>query len=272
MTVDTYTATTTSPIRPPKRISTLVTTLFQEIEQNLNTAADSSDYIKTINYTTLGVDQLLPQLLTIFLDARSHAYSMQGRPDSAIADAHRLIGHSSTPADGHLRKANVFIMYGRQLQAIEACDEGLQNTVPGKKQQGDVQQLQKEREMAIKCNEKQIDFVAKLPIEIVNDAIIPLLSQSAKTACLTVSKSWRNIVVDCSSVWETLPVDDNDQETICNFSLIPYIGRHIKSLKIKTQISAVHKAFFQFMKSGYFNRIESLKVTGTTILSHNTAY
>ena len=266
MTEDTYTVTTASPIRPPKRISTLVAALFQEIEQNLNSAADSNDYSKTINYTTLGVDQLLPQLRTIFLDARSHAYSMQGRPDSAIADAHRLIGHSSMPVDGHLRKANVFIMYGRQLQAIEACDEGLQNTVPGEKQQVAVQQLQKEREMAIKYNEKQIDFIHGLPVEIVNDSVIPLLSQSAKTACLTVSKSWRSIVIACSRAWETLSVDDNDQETICNFRLTPYIGRHVKSLRVNTQIDAVHQIFFLFMKSGYFSKIESLKFIGITIL------
>ena len=54
-----------------------------------------------------------------------YAYSMQGQPDTGIADAHRTIRQASMLADGYLRKVNVFTMYGKQLQAVEGYDEGL---------------------------------------------------------------------------------------------------------------------------------------------------
>lgn len=47
-------------------------------------------------------------------------------------------------AYGYLRKGDVFSMYGKQLQDIEAYDEGLQNTATGIDQEVNVYELQRD--------------------------------------------------------------------------------------------------------------------------------
>ena len=259
--ITTATTATTKSILAPKRLSPLATP-FLELVQNLNSAIDNHDYNKVINYTTLGVDQLLSEQRMILLDARAYAYSMQGQLDPAIADSHRMIGHSSISAYGYLRKANVFTMYGKQLQAIEAYDEALQNVAPGEEHDVYIRQLEQERIMVQKRNKSQIDFITKLPADIVNVEIIPFFSSSTKAACLTVSKSWRRIIVNCSALWEQLSVDDNDQETILFCGIVSMIGCHVKQLSINTKLTTVLTACFQFMKDGYFSKMESLEIKG----------
>ncbi|KAG2225700.1 hypothetical protein INT45_012172 [Circinella minor] len=232
-------AAATTSVLAPKRL-TCLTTLFLELVQNLNNAIDKHDYTKVIDYTTLGIDQLLSKQRIILLDARAYAYSMQSQPDSAIVDAHRMIGHASMSPDGYFRKANVFTMYGKQLQAIEAS----------------------ERIMAQKRNKSQIDFITMLPADIVNVEIIPFFSSSTKAACLTVSKSWRRIIVDCSTLWEQLSVNDNDQETMQLFGMVPIIGCHVNQLSINAKLMTILTACFQFMKDGHFSKMKTLEIQG----------
>ncbi|KAG2219605.1 hypothetical protein INT45_004856 [Circinella minor] len=160
ITTITAAATSTKSILAPKRLTSLATP-FLELVQNLDNAINKQDYNKVIKYTTLGIDQLL---------------SKQRQSDLAIADAHRMIGHSLMSVDGYLRKANVFSMYGRQLQAIEAYDEGLQNVAPGEDQEVYIRQLEQERMVARKRNNNHIDFITKLPADIVNVVIILVFS------------------------------------------------------------------------------------------------
>ena len=196
---------------------------------------------------------------------------MNGQPGLAIADAHQIIKYSPVSAEGYLRKANTFVLYGNQLQAIEAYDEGLRNaTAFGGDQQMYIKQLEKGRKEAIKQKSyKVIDFIIKLPIEPVGHTIIPLLPLSTRSVCLTVSKAWREILLDCSHVWENLSVIDNNRETLRLFALAPCIGRHVKYLVISTQVDIVHKTLFQFMKNGYYNKIELLKIKGIASLLFN---
>ena len=259
--ITTATTATTKSILAPKRLSPLATP-FLELVQNLNSAIDNHDYNKVINYTTLGVDQLLSEQRMILLDARAYAYSMQGQLDPAIADSHRMIGHSSISAYGYLRKANVFTMYGKQLEAVEAYDEGLQNVSPGEDQNVYIQQFEQERIVALEKNKNQIDFFTMLPVDIVNSEIIPLLSSSTKVACLAVSKSWRQIVLGCSIVWERLSANDTDRESTRLFHMVPSIRCHVKQLSINSKLTAVHTACFQFMKDGYFSKLKSLEIKG----------
>ncbi|KAI7858677.1 hypothetical protein BDC45DRAFT_596165, partial [Circinella umbellata] len=267
ITATTTASVTTTSVLAPKRLTCLATP-FLELVQNLNNAIDKHDYTKVIDYTTVGIDQLLSKQRMILLDARAYAYSMQSQPDSAIADAHRMIGHSSMSANGYFRKANVFTMYGKQLQAIEAYDEALQNVAPGEEHDVYIRQLEQERIMVQKRNKSQIDFITKLPADIVNVEIIPFFSSSTKAVCLTVSKSWRRIIVNCSALWEQLSVDDNDQETKLFCGIVSMIGCHVKQLSINTKLTTVLTACFQFMKDGYFSKMKSLEIKEIGNVNH----
>ena len=198
---------------------------------------------------------------------------MKGQPELAIADAQRTIDCLSTSAEGYLRKANILTMYGKQAQAIEAYKEGLRNTETEKERQISIQQMEKGLTESIKQNEIRVDFISKLPIDVVKDAIIPLFAPSANATCLAVSKVWRKIFVDCPGIWESLLAADDDQNTIRLFNMIPSAGRYVKYLTINTHVSAVHTACFRFMKNGHLSRIESFKMKkGTTKWSNNISF
>ncbi|KAG2225703.1 hypothetical protein INT45_012175 [Circinella minor] len=235
----------TTSAHSPKKI-TAVTTLtpLDIIVQNLNASISNNGHRNTISYATSALNLLFLQQTMDLLDARAYAYSMQGQPELAIKDANQIIKYSLTSTEGYLRKANIFTMYGKQAQAIEAYKEGLQNTTPGKEQQISIEQMEKGLVEAVKQNKVQVDFISKLPTDIVNNVIMPLLSPSTNASCLAVSKLWREVLIGCSSIWENLSATEDNPNSIRLFNMIPSAGPHVKYLTIDTNVSAIHTDCF----------------------------
>ena len=254
---------TSSPLLTPTQLINLSTDAL-EIAQKLESTVKNHGYQETIKYVCKAVDELIPQIQLILYDMRSDAYSMQGNFESAIQDSQRMIGRAPTVAAGYLRKATVCSMYGKQIQAVEAYDEGIQtssclsssyNTPEA------IQSLSVGRAKVVAINEKRVNFFPVLAIEIA-DNIVSRLSQTARLTCLNVSKGWCKKMKECRDGWQILFIDNN-RDDIKLLSLLPHISCYTKQLVIDTSYGrSVNPLYLKYMREEKFSKIESIKLTG----------
>ncbi|KAG2221703.1 hypothetical protein INT45_002741 [Circinella minor] len=251
--VDNSRTTTTTTLSSSSPSSSLTSTQLikltkdvLKIEQKLKNTIKNQDYQETITYASEVADKLIPLIQLILYDTRAHAYSMQGQFEQAIQDTQRMIGQSPTVAAGYLRKATVFSMYGKQIQAIEAYDEGIQR-----------------REKAVATNEKCVDFFPLLAVEIA-DNIVSRLSQATRLTCLTLSKEWLKKMKECRDGWQSLYIDNN-RDDIKLLSLLPHISYYTRYLVIDTSYgTTVNPLYLTYMRNERFSKIESIKITALT--------
>ena len=182
--------------------------------------------------------------------------------DLAIADAHKMMSLPSMLPNGYLRKADILKMNGELPVAIEVYNDGLQKTPPEEKNKIFIQQLKNGLKETRIQNKEPVDFISKLPLEIVNNNIMPRLEQSTKEVCSRVSRIWHKKIMDYQDRWSNLFVDDDNQETLRVFNTIPSMEYHIKQLTIDTKSNTIPMTCFRYMRNGYLNKLESLKIKG----------
>ncbi|KAG2220582.1 hypothetical protein INT45_008763 [Circinella minor] len=254
-----------SSILPPMRLTPLAAS-FLKVAESIDSAIDNCDYDSTINHTTCTIDQQdIQQLLMALIDTRAYSYAMQGQMDLAIADAYKMMSLPSMLPNGYLRKAEILKMDGKLQEAIQVYDDGLRKTPPEEKNKAFIQQLKNGLKEARIQNKEPVDFISKLPVEIVNNNIIPHLEQSTKEVCLQVSRVWHKKLLDYQDKWSNLFVDDDNQETLRVFNTIPSTEYNIKQLTINTESDTIPITCFRYMRYEYLNKIESLKIKITDI-------
>ncbi|KAI8145610.1 hypothetical protein BJV82DRAFT_711770 [Fennellomyces sp. T-0311] len=229
---------------------------IQETLQRLSRANGAREYQQAIRHATSAIDQTLTSQLLDLLDNRAYSYAIQGRPDLAITDTQRMIGYSPTKVAGYLRKGMILSLYGYQIQAVEAYDEGIQNAAPDSSR---FDNLKIAREAAIDLNETRIDIITKSPVEIANQ-ILSQLPQAAAVNCLSISKAWRERTLCCEQLWRDLSVC-GDPASICLFNIMPYFAHHVQHLKVNSTLKGAPSILFEHMKNGLFVKIESLEMS-----------
>ncbi|KAI7856174.1 hypothetical protein BDC45DRAFT_604532 [Circinella umbellata] len=252
-------------ILPPMQLTSLARS-FLKVAESIDSAINNRDYDSTINHTTCTIDQQnTQQLLMVLIDTRAYSYAMQGQMDLAVADAHKMMSLPSMLPNGYLRKADILKMNGELQEAIKVYNDGLQKTPPEEKNKIFIQQLKNGLKEARIQNKEPVDFISKLPPEIVNNNIMPRLEQSTKEVCSQVSRVWHKKIMDYQDRWSNLFVDDDNQETLRVFNTIPSTEYNIKQLTISTESNTIPITCFRYMRNGYLNKLESLKIKVTKI-------
>ncbi|KAI7856176.1 hypothetical protein BDC45DRAFT_604534 [Circinella umbellata] len=252
-------------ILPPMQLTSLARS-FLKVAESIDSAINNRDYDSTINHTTCTIDQQnTQQLLMVLIDTRAYSYAMQGQLDLAIADAHKMMSLPSMLPNGYLRKADILKMNGELQEAIKVYNDGLQKTPPEEKNKIFIQQLKNGLKEARIQNKDPVDFISKLPVEIVNNNIMPRLEQSTKKVCSQVSRVWHKKILNHQDRWNNLFVDDNNQETLRVFSTIPSTKYNIKQLTIDTKSNTIPMTCFRYMRNGYLNKLASFKMKATNI-------
>ncbi|KAI7847450.1 hypothetical protein BDC45DRAFT_611014 [Circinella umbellata] len=252
-------------ILPPMQLTPLARS-FLKVAESIDSAINNRDYDSTINHTTCTIDQQnTQQLLMVLIDTRAYSYAMQGQMDLAIADAHKMMSLPSMLPNGYLRKADILKMNGEIQEAIEVYSDGLRKTPPEEKNKIFIQQLKNGLKEARIQNKEPVDFISKLPVEIVNNNIMPHLEQSTKKVCSQVSRIWHKKILNHQNRWNNLFVDDNNQETLRVFSTIPSTKYNIKQLTIDTKSNTIPITCFRYMRNGYLNELASFKMKATNI-------
>ncbi|KAG2222013.1 hypothetical protein INT45_006713 [Circinella minor] len=238
--------------------------LFEQRYQQIQDTINNGTHHQLIQDVTLAIDDVFQSQLLVLLDIRAYAHAMEGHYQLACADAEQMIKHAPFLSSGYVRQGIVLSMYGRQAKAIEKFDYALQlaNISSGNniEQQEDIKRLNACKTAAILLNESRVDFIARLPVEIVNN-IITLLPKSSKVSCIHVARIWAQRTLDCASAWKTFSADGNrvDNQVAAKTE---HIAGHIEKLRINTSNKMVRSKYIQCMRNGLFKRLHSLTLTG----------
>ncbi|KAI7850152.1 hypothetical protein BDC45DRAFT_539514 [Circinella umbellata] len=228
---------------------------FNIIQNSVKKTVESA---QNIQYTTPSA-AVSKQGSTIFqkLEAQWQTYLKQGTPDIALADAEQMINLLPHSAVGFIRKSEAYLMYGYKKQALSTYDNGLRSVT----NTFDIQQLLLAREQIIMeiHNAKRIDFLACLPMEIVNE-IVSQLSKTSKATCLSVSKTWRERTIESPDAWKYISIDNTTVVNIRIASILGHVAPRVRYFTLKNVHDSVHQKYLQNIRPGRFKKIQSLEI------------
>ena len=249
--------------------------LFEQRYRHIQNTINNGTHHQLIQDVTMAIDDVFQSQLLVLLDIRAYAHAMEGHYQLACTDAEQMIEYAPHLPAGYVRQGIVFSMYGRQTKAIEKFDYALliannssnnnnNNTSTQhaqQQQQEDIKRLIACKNEAISLNDRRVDFIARLPVEIVN-SIITLLPKSSKVSCMRVARIWAQRTLDCASAWKTLSASGNriDNQVAAKTECI---AGHIEKLRIDTPNKIVRSKYIQCMRNGLFKRLRSLTMTGS---------
>ncbi|KAJ8652706.1 hypothetical protein O0I10_011651 [Lichtheimia ornata] len=133
------------------------------------------------------------------LNERARLLANSAQFDTALRDATAIRAILPGSGLGYLATGDVYCQQGRYAAAISIYDQGLQ-AVP--ESDACYHQLQQQRLAAIANNNKRVDFISRLPLDIVITNIVPRM----EPACLQsdvlfeplyVSRGWRKRILQC---------------------------------------------------------------------------
>ncbi|KAI8150411.1 hypothetical protein BJV82DRAFT_587086, partial [Fennellomyces sp. T-0311] len=217
-------------------------------------AIDERDYRRAIEFASTTLVKIQESLVMTVLEHRAYALGMEGKFDLAVKDAQDMISYKPTSAVGYLRLGDLYRIQGKQLCAIDTYTKGLQSV---SENNPNYPQLVEDNELATKQSNSRVDFIAKLPIEIVDD-IVALLPDGSKSTSLGVSSIWRNKIFECSNTWKTLTTGDGADNHLT--SIITHIASHVEDLTINTTDRQVFFRYLIGINAGSFSKIRSLNL------------
>ncbi|KAI9259643.1 hypothetical protein BDA99DRAFT_98380 [Phascolomyces articulosus] len=250
---------------------------FETSFKNLEVAYTHHDHKQTIQLASTAVDQILRLQLNATLNYRAYAFGMNSQFSQAVKDAHDMIIYNPTSAIGYLRLGSLYQMQGKQVKAIEAYRLGLQSV---SQNDADYAQLVCGKELATEQNEKRIDFLQQLPVEVAN-RIIVMLPHETKAAGLVVSSVWRKRILECGKAWTTLSTGDDDPGTSDDnnttsidtriASSIHEIARYVEYLTLDSQDQRLCTKYLLCMRNGQFSKIKRffLKAAATKLMTQS---
>ncbi|KAI9268190.1 hypothetical protein BDA99DRAFT_358657 [Phascolomyces articulosus] len=259
---------------PPFNIPFIDQPLFEQYIHKLNDCIQERAYQQTIHDATIVIDHLIQSQLLVLLDIRARAYSLHCQPKAASDDAEIMIQNASALAAGYIRQGSVFSMYGRQQQALEIYEKGIDKIRSTRNQSADppfdtkeIQKLEACVEEARALNDSRVDFFTWLPKECVY-IIISLLSMEEKATCILVNNSWRQRIFECIdlAMWEDFLVG-NRKHDMTLAKAAPYFACFTKTLTLDTWNVEACGAYMKHMADGYFKKLHLLKTTADSVFA-----
>ncbi|KAI8143356.1 hypothetical protein BJV82DRAFT_668977 [Fennellomyces sp. T-0311] len=200
---------------------------------NVQTAARDQDCSGILKFASQALITIKDALVTV-VDVRIHVLLKQGRFHEAIQDAQSMITHEPTLATGYLRLGDMYRMQGKQQSAIDT-------------------------ELAVGKSKARVDFVARLPIEIV-DSIVVLLPAKEKPVYCSVSSTWcNNLAKLATEIQESMTIDDTSKGL--SMCITPGVWNGVEDLTFKATNRHVLIRYMHSMSIGDFDAPEDLTAT-----------
>lgn len=137
------------------------------------------------------IQQTMLQLYHALHD-RAKLLANSAQFDAALRDASAMIHMQPTVGLGYLCQGDVYCLQGRYAAALPVYDNGLQAVSSSDPYYKDLLQ---QRMSAMRINNKRIDFVGQLPVDIISTYLIPrIMPVLLSTGCcpyLHVSRTWQ---------------------------------------------------------------------------------
>ncbi|CDS10639.1 hypothetical protein LRAMOSA11125 [Lichtheimia ramosa] len=195
--------------------------------------ASTGTYKQLVHDSTTELLQSIQCILSA-LDRRSMGLSKCASFESALYDANLMQQLSSTSALGYIREAMIYSEQGKQRHVIDISNQAL-DVVDTK--DPDYVTLQRVKKDAEQRDNKRIDFISQLPVEIVITTLIPLFMKKHPSldACkpcpyLYVSNLWRDRIIQCTSGLDFVIQERNEEDA---FPQLIQFAQHTKSLCVR---------------------------------------
>lgn len=172
--------------------------ILSDLCQQHKPTAPTSKYAPIVYDSTTQLHEPVQSILSV-LDRRANAFTKCADFNAALRDANVMQQLSSSSAIGYLREASIYSEQGKQRCVIDTCTQAL-NVVDTMDTHYDA--LQRLKMDAEQRQDKKIDFISQLPLDIVVTALIPLImdqhmSASAPRPYLYVCQGWLDRIVQC---------------------------------------------------------------------------
>ncbi|KAI8143357.1 hypothetical protein BJV82DRAFT_713554 [Fennellomyces sp. T-0311] len=221
---------------------------------NVQTAARDQDCSGILKFASQALITIKDALVTV-VDVRIHVLLKQGRFHEAIQDAQSMITHEPTLATGYLRLGDMYRMQGKQQSAIDTYDLGIQSASADHPHYS---QMFDNRELAVGKSKARVDFVARLPIEIV-DSIVVLLPAKEKPVYCSVSSTWcNNLAKLATEIQESMTIDDTSKGL--SMCITPGVWNGVEDLTFKATNRHVLIRYMHSMSIGGFGKLKTLKL------------
>ncbi|KAI9272717.1 hypothetical protein BDA99DRAFT_499045 [Phascolomyces articulosus] len=124
-------------------------------------------------------------------------------------------------------------------------------------------------------NQNRFDIIAHIPLEIVSLIILAIDSVSDRFNLLDVSKTWRNVISECSSPWNEITINGSlvARRNKWRISLLPLINQHIIKLNLfKIKDNSLCESIYSQMAQGEFKKLEKLSIRECSTPSDPTIF
>ncbi|KAI9494159.1 hypothetical protein BDB00DRAFT_871683 [Zychaea mexicana] len=222
---------------------------IDSIQAVTTTMAPVNDCNAVVYETTASIIELLTK--------RATAHEKLGRVNDALDDAHLIIVQSPTRAQGYLLAGNVYSNQGRERQAVQILQTGLQQVVASSERQ----QLEFLLARSKHRLEQRIDFVSLLPAEITSMIWVWLGINESLVEAMLVSKTWRAAILQSHHVWRTIRTHSVVEIDTAIATVMPVVGEHVQHLRlqnVRRYYDSPHLTYFNYMIQGTFCNLKSL--------------
>ncbi|KAI8148138.1 hypothetical protein BJV82DRAFT_317600 [Fennellomyces sp. T-0311] len=205
---------TANPSRHPSKRVNLGKNILNDLTETIHNA------INRIDSEDIGDEEILRDSETILEDlqdletairaARATAFGRKWKFVQAMEEASRVIKATPSSPRGYLIASDLYGAQGHYKSVIEVVEDGLRTVQPS-----NWPALYDKREEARQYLEKGVDFVLKLPSEVTSRIFAFSSDIRAREyflddvmTCTTVSRSWRNSVLNCAEAWESVELGE----------------------------------------------------------------
>ncbi|KAJ8658027.1 hypothetical protein O0I10_006298 [Lichtheimia ornata] len=241
-------------------------------------------YAKLVYESTTRLHQSIQSILST-LDRRAMPLSKLANFDCALRDAKAMQQISPTSPLGYVRAATIYSEQGKQRDLIDVCNKAL-DTIDTKNP--GYAALLPIKVDAMQQQDKRIDFISELPIDIVAATLIPMIAGDSALDSLKpcpylhVSNAWRDYFLRCSHGLRFKTGDKEEEEDLEKCSKLVRFARHIKALHVReyskgtwlsdllreNDFSSLQELYVDGMGPGYMDCFVSLLQSIGSTLTH----
>ncbi|KAJ8657993.1 hypothetical protein O0I10_006264 [Lichtheimia ornata] len=246
----------------------------------------TENYATIVYYSTIRLHEPIDSILST-LNERAMALSKLANFDCALRDANVMQQLSPSSPLGYVRAADIYSEQGKQRHVVDVCNRGLTMVERDDMHYG---LLQRAKDSAIQLQDKRIDFISQLPIDIVSTTLIPMITGDSPLDSLKpcphlhVSNAWRDYFLRYSDGLRFETGDEEEEEDLEKCSQIVRFARHITALHVdryskgawlsdlfrENDFSSLQELCVYDMGDGYMNRfISSLQSVGSRLTHLN---
>ncbi|KAJ8657990.1 hypothetical protein O0I10_006261 [Lichtheimia ornata] len=252
-------------------------------------AVSTEKYAAIVYDATTQLHQPIHSMLTT-LDRRAMALSKLANFESALRDANVMQQISPSSPLGYVRAADIYSEQGKQRHVIDVCTRGMM-MVDRDDMHYDL--LQRAKDNAIQRQDKRIDFISELPIDIVATTFLPMIAGDSPLDSLKpcpylhVSNAWRNYFLRYSDGLRFETGDEEEEEDLEKCTQLVRFARHIKALHVgryskgtwlsdllrENDFSSLRELYVDEMGVDYMDRfvssLRSIECTHDTMAKHD---